>query len=99
MSNTLIAKSRESNGKLLVYMQWPGSGNCDVDGHQIYYTDENRLQHRNGVAIIFNNKVDKDVLGSIPISDRVIIVKLDAKQCRLNVIQTYAPIRIVLKKS
>ena len=72
-------------------MRWPGSGECEVDEHKIYYAGENSVQHRNGVAILVTKEINRAVLGFLPVSDRVAMIKINAKPFKLNVIQVYAP--------
>ena len=48
-------------------------------------------KHRNGVGIVMKNSVAKSMLGFWAISDRVIMMKLEAKPFNINVIQVYAP--------
>ena len=47
--------------------------------------------HKNGVGIILRNEVAKPMIGYWPISDRVVMVKLQAKPFNINMIQVYAP--------
>ena len=47
--------------------------------------------HKNGVGIILRNEVAKSMIGYWPISDRVVMVKLQAKPFNINRIQVYAP--------
>ena len=47
--------------------------------------------HKNGVGIILRNEVAKSLIGYWPISDRVVMVKLQAKPFNINMIQVYAP--------
>lgn len=72
-------------------MRWPGTGQCEIGEHQIFYSGEDSTNHRNGVGIIINSKIRKAVLGFIPISDRVAILKINTSPCKLNIVQVYAP--------
>ena len=54
----------------------------------IYSGGEN---HRNGVRIVMKNSVAKSMMGFWAISDRVIMMKLEAKPFNINVMQVYAP--------
>ena len=47
--------------------------------------------HKNGVGIISRNEVAKSLIGYWPMSDRVVMVKLQAKPFNINMIQVYAP--------
>ncbi|KAK4880486.1 hypothetical protein RN001_008632 [Aquatica leii] len=37
--------------------QWPGSGQCNIQNHTIYYSEDNDPEHRNGVGIIVNQGI------------------------------------------
>ena len=47
--------------------------------------------HKKGVGIILRNEVAKSMIGYWPISDTVVMVKLQAKSFNINLIQVYAP--------
>ncbi|XP_030757748.1 craniofacial development protein 2-like [Sitophilus oryzae] len=47
--------------------------------------------HRYGVAIIVCKSIGRSVAGFLPLSGRVMLIKLDAKPFPLNIIQVYAP--------
>ena len=47
--------------------------------------------HKNGVGIILRNEMAKSLIGYWPISDRVVVVKLQAKPFNINMNQVYAP--------
>ena len=46
---------------------------------------------RNGAEIVMKNSVAKSMMGFWAISDRVIMIKLEAKPFNINVMQVYAP--------
>lgn len=46
--------------------------------------------HRNGVAVILENRIAMSVRGFVPLSDRVILVQLENKSANVNIIQVYA---------
>ena len=50
-----------------------------------------REKHRNGVGIVMKNSVAKSMMGFRAISDRVIMMKIEAKPFNINVMQVYAP--------
>ena len=68
---------------------WIDSGKRILStGHSILYSGQTDHQHRGGVAIIMNRKVEKSLLDWKPISDRLIKAKFATK---LTVITCYAP--------
>ncbi|XP_044755090.1 craniofacial development protein 2-like [Coccinella septempunctata] len=72
-------------------VRWPNYGQCRINDHTVYYSGDTSTGNKNGVAIIVNREVERCVLGFIGISDRVAILKVNAKPFNMNIIQTYAP--------
>lgn len=72
-------------------MRWPGTGECNIDGYQVYYAGNDEAHHYNGVAFILAKNIAKSVKSVTPISDRVIILQLNSKPFNTNIIQVYAP--------
>ena len=54
-------------------LKWSGMGEFNSDDHYIYYCGQESLR-RNGVAFIFNKRVQNAVLGCNLISNRMISV-------------------------
>ena len=48
-------------------------------------------QHTEGVGMIISKKYTKAVMGFLPISRRVMVVKIEGKPFNLAIIQAYAP--------
>lgn len=46
-------------------MRWPGTGECCVDNHTIYYSGKDDRHHRYGVSIIINNRLKPHVISLI----------------------------------
>ena len=65
-------------------------GEFNSDDHYIYYCGQESLR-RNGVAIMFNKRVQNAVLGCSLKNDRVISVCFQGKSFHITVIQLYAP--------
>ena len=57
----------------------------------MYYAGNEDINHCNGVAVITTGRVAKSVRGYVPVSDRVIILQVEAKPFNINIIQVYAP--------
>jgi|UniRef100_A0A2S2QFY1 exonuclease III len=73
-------------------MRWPKSGKYQINEHTVYYSgEEDDNRHRNGVGIILNKDVNQSVNGFIPISERVLLIQLEAITNKMNIIATYAP--------
>lgn len=73
-------------------MRRPKSDKYQINEHTVYYNgEENDNRHINGVGIIFNKDVNKSVNGFIPISERVLLIQLEAITNKMNIIATYAP--------
>ena len=60
------------------------------DDHNIYYCGKESLR-RNGVARLFNKRVQNAVLGCNLKNDRMISVHFQGKPFNIMVIQAYAP--------
>ncbi|XP_071648484.1 craniofacial development protein 2-like [Temnothorax longispinosus] len=72
-------------------MRWPLSGRKVVDDYVVYYAGEDGRHHRNGVAIIVSGEVDRAVKNVVPVSDRIMLMQINAVPFGLNIIQVYAP--------
>ena len=71
-------------------LKWTGMGECDSEELYIYYCSRESIR-RNGVAIIFNERVRNAVLGCNLKNDRMISVRFQGKPLNITVIQVYAP--------
>ena len=65
-------------------------GEFNSDDHYIYYCGQESLR-RDGVAIMFNKRVQNVVLGWNLKNDRMISVRFHGKPFNITVIQAYAP--------
>lgn len=72
-------------------MRWPGSGQCRIDEHQVYYSGTNTNAHQHGVGIIVHKNVEKHVKSFTPISERTLLLQINASPVPINIIQVYAP--------
>ena len=68
---------------------WTEEGKIIQENHTMIYSGGEK--HRNGVRIVMKNSVTKSMMGFWAISDRVIMMKLEAKPFNINVMQVYAP--------
>ena len=64
-------------------------GKFNSDDYDIYYCGQESLR-RNGVALIFNERVQNTVLGCNLKNDRMISVGFQGKPFTITVIQVYA---------
>ena len=69
-------------------MRWNGTGCITPDGCKVVYSEEH---HFRGVGAILDSETSKAIKGFSPVSDRVIIVKLQGKPLDIGLIQLYAP--------
>ncbi len=72
-------------------VRWSGSGERSTSSHTIYYSGNDDVNHRNGVAVIVSKAAKYTVKNFVPLSDRVMILQFDSKPVSMNVIQVYAP--------
>ena len=68
---------------------WTEEGKLIQETHTMIYSGGKK--HRNGVGIVMKNSVAKSMMGFWAISDRVIMMKLEAKPSNINVMQVYPP--------
>ena len=72
-------------------LKWTRMGKFNSDDYDIYYCGQESLR-RNGVALIFNERIQKSVLGYNLKNNRMISVHFQGKPFNIAVIQVYAPI-------
>lgn len=65
------------------------NGRIVSDKPYIYYSGDTTT--KNGVAVILRKEIAGAVIGFLPISDRVALLKIGANPTNLNIIQVYAP--------
>ena len=65
------------------------SGKIKKDSPTILYSGGE--EHRNGVGKLMNINNARSIIGYWPISNRLIMVKLQGKPFDINILQTYAP--------
>ena len=71
--------------------RWMDSGVIDKDQHLMYFSGGQK--HGNCVGITLNKKWSKTVQGFIPISDRVMMLKIEVKPFNVVIVQCYASIQ------
>ena len=71
-------------------LRWTEMGEFNSDDHYIHYCGQESLR-RNGVAIMFNKRVQNAVLGCNLKNDRMISVHFQGKPFNSTLIQVYAP--------
>ncbi|PIK51575.1 putative RNA-directed DNA polymerase from mobile element jockey-like [Apostichopus japonicus] len=74
----------------LAEARWLNSGHIVKEGYQMYFSGNDK-HHVYGVGIIMEKTLARSVQGYWPISDRVMMVKMDATPFNLIIIQVYAP--------
>ena len=57
--------------------RWTKSGQIRKDNHTILYSGGQ--EHRNGVGTLMKNNITRSIIGYWPISNRVIMAKLQGK--------------------
>ena len=68
---------------------WVEEGKIIKENHTLIYSGGK--EHRKGVGILMKNYIARSMLGFWAISERVILLKLQAKPFNINIIQVYAP--------
>ena len=69
--------------------RWTDSGKIRKDSHTVFYSGGQ--EHRNGVGIPMKNNITRSIMGYWPISNRIIMAKLQGKPFNINILQKYAP--------
>ena len=69
--------------------RYSGIGRCKRECYEFIYSG--REKHEKGVGVLLSCEVANCLAGYVSISDRVLMVKINAKPVNLNVIQVYAP--------
>ena len=71
-------------------MRWPGSGEMTTEkNRKVIYSGGDTANR--GVGIIMENDIYKKLIGYWPISERIIMMKLQGKPFNINIIQVYVP--------
>ena len=68
---------------------WTEEGKIIQENHTMIYSGGEK--HRNGVGIVMKNSVAKSMMEFWAISDRVMMMKLEAKPFNINAMQMYTP--------
>ena len=69
--------------------RWVDDGKISDDGYGTFYSGGNKLQY--GVGNMMKKSIASCITGYWPISDRLIMLKLDGAPFNVNIIQAYAP--------
>uniref|UniRef100_A0A8D8VHS4 Craniofacial development protein 2 n=2 Tax=Cacopsylla melanoneura TaxID=428564 RepID=A0A8D8VHS4_9HEMI len=72
-------------------MRWPGTGSINIQEHQIYYSGTDNDRHEKGVGVIVTKNMARCVTNFIPVSDRVMLLQMNARPVNINIVQVYAP--------
>lgn len=72
-------------------VKWAGSGSSVIEDHHIYYSGGENSRTYYGVGFILTPEMNKYVKSVTNVSDRVILLQLNAKPMNVNIIQAYAP--------
>ena len=70
-------------------VRWKDAGLVDSDQHKLIYSGGSN--HEKGVGVILDKGAAKSLKGNWPVSDRVLLIKLEGKPLNINIIQVYAP--------
>lgn len=52
-----------------------GTGIYVIGNYTIYYSEDQGIQIKNGIAIFISNEIVKTVNGFLPVSDRIMLIK------------------------
>ena len=72
-------------------MRWKNFGEMSTDdGHKVYCSTEDD-KHEYGVGFLVHKDIANVVLGCLPVSSRLISIRLGAAPFNITIIQFYAP--------
>ena len=74
----------------LAEVRWTSTGQVNTNGWMFYHTGDDKA-HQRGVGFLVAPKTVKSVLKVQPISDRIIVIRLNAKPQPMTIIQVYMP--------
>ena len=74
----------------LAETRWTSSGQVNTNGWMLYYVGDDNV-HQRGVGFLVSPKTVRSVLKVQPISDRIIMMRLNAKPKPITIIQIYMP--------
>lgn len=91
----LIEEMKRMNIEILgaCEVRWPGSGTLRSDRYTVFFSGAPNNAHKNGVAVILEDRLAQAVKGFIPFSERVMLLQLHGSTANINInlIQVYAP--------
>lgn len=72
--------------------KWPGQGkHFTSDEHVLYHSGSDQPTERYGVGILLAKEMSRAVTNFVPLSNRAMLIRLEAKPYNINIIQLYAP--------
>lgn len=72
--------------------RWLGAGNFSTSNRMIYFSVNQDQHHRYGLAVVVSKRMTQSVTDFSPVScDRILLLQLQTKSAKLNIIQIYAP--------
>ena len=71
-------------------LKWTGLGHFNSGDHKVYFSGHQTNRYR-GIGFILGKEIAKTVLGYNPISDRVLLLRLQGQEINMAIIQVYAP--------
>lgn len=69
--------------------RWTEEGN--IRGEEYHFIYSGGKEHQHGVGFLIKNSLTKYIMGTWPVSERNILLKIRAKPFNIAIIQTYAP--------
>ena len=73
----------------LAETRWPGIGEYSCDGWTLYYSGGK--QHQHGVGFLVSPMTARAITAVTPISERIMMIRINAKPSPVNIIQVYFP--------
>ena len=70
--------------------RWKNFGETTEEGHKVYFSGKED-KHEHGVGFLVHKDIVNTVMGSRPVSSRLITIRLRAVPFNITIVQAYAP--------
>lgn len=93
LANIIMEMDRLQIGILgLSETKWSGQARHETtEGKILYYSGNDQTSDHHGVGVLLSKEISKAVSNFVPLSNRAMLIQLNAKPVNINVIQVYAP--------
>lgn len=72
-------------------VRWSGSGTAKTQNGTLYYSGGDKPKNYYGVGVLLKKGLEESVMDWMPISERVMVVRMYSSHRMVNIVQAYAP--------